>query len=95
MMGSTSSGAVSLRWYGTARPFPGCGAPRTPFANLYLSNSIWPFGTSSLGAGYVAATAVAEDLGVKEAQSDWWRYQALEAGREVLARRGIAPDPAF
>jgi phytoene dehydrogenase-like protein len=95
VMGGTAGGPVGLRWYGTARPFPGCGAPRTPFENLYLSNGIWPFGTSSLGAGYVAATAVADDLGVKEAQSDWWRYQALEAGREVLARRGIVPDPAF
>jgi phytoene dehydrogenase-like protein len=95
VMGGTAGGPVGLRWYGTARPFPGCGAPRTPFANLYLSNAIWPFGTSSLGAGYVAATAVADDLGVKEDQSDWWRYQALEAGREVLARRGIVPDPVF
>ena len=66
VMGSTTSGAVGLQWYGTARPFPGCGAPRTPFPNLYLSNSIWPFGTSTLGAGYVAASVVAEDLGVRE-----------------------------
>lgn len=88
VMGSTTSGAVGLSWYGTARPFPGCGAPRTPFANLYLSNSIWPFGTSTLGAGYVAASVVAEDLGVREGQ-DWWRYRAIEAGTETLAQRGI------
>lgn len=88
VMGSTTSGATGLHWYGTARPFAGCGAPRTPFGNLYLSNSIWPFGTTTLGAGYVAASAVAEDLGVREGQ-DWWRYQALEAGRDVLAARGI------
>ncbi len=88
VMGSTTSGATSLQWFGTHRPFAGCGAPRTPFGNLYLSNSIWPFGTTTLGAGYVAATAVAEDLGVREGQ-DWWRYQAMEAGREVLAGRGI------
>jgi phytoene dehydrogenase-like protein len=88
VMGSTTSGAVGLQWYGTARPFPGCGAPRTPFPNLYLSNSIWPFGTSTLGAGYVAASVVAEDLGVREGQ-DWWRYRAIEAGRETLAQRGI------
>jgi phytoene dehydrogenase-like protein len=88
VMGSTSSGPTGLKWFGTARPFPGCGAPRTPFGNLYLSNSIWPFGTTTLGAGYVAATAVADDLGVREGQ-DWWRYQALEAGKETLARRGI------
>jgi len=88
VMGSATSGATSLQWFGTARPFPGCGAPRTPFGNLYLSNSIWPFGTSSLGAGYVAATIVAEDLGVREGQ-DWWRHKALEAGFEVLKQRGI------
>jgi phytoene dehydrogenase-like protein len=88
VMGATRSGVAGGRWYGTARPFPGCGAPRTPFGNLYLSNSIWPFGTTTLGAGYVAATVVAEDLGVREAQ-DWWKYRPLEAGIEVLRRRGI------
>ncbi len=90
VMGSTTSGAVGLKWYGTHRPFPGCGAPRTPFPNLYLSNSIWPFGTTTLGAGYVAATVVAEDLGVR-ADQDWWNHQALQSGREVLASRGIEP----
>jgi phytoene dehydrogenase-like protein len=88
VMGSTTSGPTGLQWFGTHRPFPGCGAPRTPFGKLYLSNSIWPFGTSTLGAGYVAATIVAEDLGVHEGQ-DWWRHTAMEAGREVLKRRGI------
>ena len=88
VMGSTTSGAVGLEFYGTHRPFAGCGAPRTPFPNLYLSNSIWPFGTTTLGAGYVAATVVADDLGVREGQ-DWWRHQAMQAGREELARRGI------
>lgn len=86
--GSTTSGAVGLHWYGTHRPFAGCGAPRTPFANLYLSNSIWPFGTTTLGAGYVAASVVADDLGVRQGQ-DWWRHQALESGREFLAEKGI------
>jgi phytoene dehydrogenase-like protein len=88
MLGATRSGSAGGQWYGTARPFPGCGAPRTPFENLYLSNSIWPFGTSTLGAGYVAATEVARDLGVLEAQP-WWKHRPLEAGRELLARRGI------
>jgi glycine/D-amino acid oxidase-like deaminating enzyme len=57
----------------------------------YLSNSIWPVGTSTLGAGYVAATELARDLGVLEAQ-DWWRHRPLEAGLEVLRRRGIEID---
>ncbi len=94
LMGSTSGGGFGFANYGTARPFPGCGAPRSPFPQLYLSNSIWPIGTSSLGAGYVAATAVAEDLGVRDQQS-WWRHRAMEAGQAVLARRGIAPEPAL
>jgi len=88
VMGSTTSGATGLQWFGTARPFKGCGAPRTPFPGLYLSNSIWPFGTSSLGAGYVAANIVAQDLGVRGDQP-WWRHKAMEAGFEVLRRRGI------
>ena len=67
---------------------PTCGAPRTPFGNLYLSNSIWPFGTSNLGAGYVAASVVAEDLGVKEGQG-WWCHNPIEAGLETLRGRGI------
>jgi len=88
LMGATRNGNAGGKWYGTARPFPGCGAPRTPFGNLYLSNSIWPFGTSTLGAGYVAATELARDLGILEAQ-DWWKHRALDAGLEVLRRRGI------
>ena len=80
-----------MKWYGTARPFPGCGAPRTPFGNLYLSNGIWPFGTSNLGSGYCAALVVADDLGVKKEQ-DWWRHDPLEAGLEVLRGRGIEID---
>jgi len=91
VMGSTTSGPTSLRWYGTARPFPGCGAPRTPFGKLYLSNSIWPFGTTNLGAGYVAASIVAADLGVREGQ-DWWCHKNLDAGIELLKRRGIELD---
>jgi phytoene dehydrogenase-like protein len=91
VMGSTTSGPTSLKWFGTARPFPGCGAPRTPFGKLYLSNSIWPFGTTNLGAGYVAASIVAEDLGVRKGQ-DWWRHKNLEAGIELLKRRGIELD---
>ena len=35
MFGATRSGSAGGKWYGTARPFPGCGAPRTPFGNLY------------------------------------------------------------
>ncbi len=92
VMGSTTSGPTSLKWFGTARPFPGCGAPRTPFGNLYLSNGIWPFGTTNLGAGYVAATIVAEDLGVRDDQKSWWNHNNLDAGVELLKSRGIEID---
>ena len=68
VMGSATSGATGLKWFGTHRPFPGCGAPRTPFGKLYLSNSIWPIGVSNLGAGYVTASIVAEDLGLDRIQ---------------------------
>jgi phytoene dehydrogenase-like protein len=86
--GSTTSGPTSWQWHGTSRPFDGCGAPRTPFPGLYLSNSIWPFGTSNLGAGYVAAEVLAKDLGVRDKQ-DWWCSQPMDAGIEVLRQRGI------
>ena len=89
--GSTTSGPTSWRWHGTSRPFEGCGAPRTPFPGLYLSNSIWPFGTTNLGAGYVAADVLARDLGVRDGQ-DWWNNQAMDAGLETLRRRGIEID---
>jgi phytoene dehydrogenase-like protein len=86
--GSTTSGPTSWQWHGTSRPFEGCGAPRTPFEGLYLSNSIWPFGTTNLGSGYVAAEVLAKDLGLRDKQ-DWWRHQAMDAGLEVLRQRGI------
>ncbi|MBW2230656.1 MAG: NAD(P)/FAD-dependent oxidoreductase [Deltaproteobacteria bacterium] len=86
--GSTTSGATSWRWHGTSRPFEGCGAPRSPFPGLYLSNSIWPFGTSNLGSGYVAAEVLAKDLGLRDKQ-DWWCAKPMDAGIEVLRRRGI------
>jgi hypothetical protein len=42
--------------------------------NLYLSNSIHPFGITPLGSGYIAAGEVAEDMGVRE--HDWWTSKA-------------------
>jgi len=86
--GSTTSGPTSWQWHGTSRPFDGCDAPRSPFPGLYLSNSIWPFGTTNLGSGYVAADTLARDLGIRDGQ-DWWRHGAMEAGLDVLKRMGI------
>jgi phytoene dehydrogenase-like protein len=87
--GCTTSGAQSPAQFGDNRPFPGCGAPRTPIAKLYLSNSIWPYSTAYLACGYRAASVVAEDLGVR--QQDWWVAKAVEPGLKVLKRRGIEP----
>ena len=61
-------------------------APRTPIDGLYLSNSIWPPGTTFLGAGYVAATVVAQDLEVHD--QDWWCAEPLHWWQSFLASRG-------
>ena len=60
-------------------PLPRLRRTANALPGLYLSNSIWPFGTSNLGSGYVAASVVAEDLGVRDKQ-DWWRHKAIEPG---------------
>lgn len=87
-MGSTTSGHVGLKAFGSHRPFKGCGAPRTPFPKLYLCNSIWPPGYTNLGAGYIAADILAQDLEIKEKQ-DWWKAQALDPGLRFLKKKGI------
>ena len=50
-------------------------APRTPIKKLYISNSMWPWGTTFLGAGYLAASTVAEDLGIRN--QPWWNHKPL------------------
>jgi phytoene dehydrogenase-like protein len=89
VMGSATAGAQTPAQFGDNRPFPGCGAPRTPVAKLYISNSIWPYSTAFLACGYRAASTVAEDLGIR--QQDWWVAKAIEPGLKVLKRRGIEP----
>jgi phytoene dehydrogenase-like protein len=87
--GSATAGAQTLAQFGANKPFPGCGAPRTPIGKLYISNSISPFPTAYLACGYIAASVLAEDLGVR--QQDWWVAKAIEPGLKVLKRRGIEP----
>ncbi len=87
--GSTVSGSVSFRYYGANRPFPGCGAPRTPFQKLYISNSMWPPGYSNLSAGYICATILADDLKARKGTEDWWKHKPLQPGIRVLKNRGI------
>ncbi|MEW5946235.1 MAG: NAD(P)/FAD-dependent oxidoreductase [bacterium] len=67
------------------RPFAGeTTAPRTPVPGLYISNSIWPPGTTFLGAGYVAADVVARDLGVRD--REWWRAKPINWWRRFLSK---------
>jgi phytoene dehydrogenase-like protein len=51
--------------------------PRSGIPGLYFSNGIWPASLTHLGGGYVAASCVAEDLGVKGKQ-DWWKWKPYE-----------------
>jgi len=88
--GSAISGANIASQAGESCPFPGCGAPRTPLAKLYISNSMSPQGTANLGNGHRAADFVTQDLGIR-AQQDWWSAKAMEPGLKVLKRRGITP----
>jgi len=85
--GSAISGANIASQMGENCPFPGCGAPRTPIAKLYISNSLFPQGTADLHSGYKAADMVAQDLGLRE--QGWWVAKPLEPGLKVLKRRGI------
>lgn len=66
------------QWY-MKRPIQGVlkgGGSRSFLKNLYLSNSIHLFSYSGLSSGYIAATEVAEDLGVRD--QGWWKSKALE-----------------
>jgi phytoene dehydrogenase-like protein len=73
------------------RPFLGCGAPRTPIKNLYISRSIWPSGGSLIGTGYVAASVVASDLGIRD--QPWWVHKPYSWWRGWLQRRGLEWKP--
>jgi phytoene dehydrogenase-like protein len=71
------------------RPFLGCNAPRTPIKRLFLSNGVFPHSFSWLGAGYNAASAVMEDLGLRK--PDWWCHKPLEWPVVWMRRNGIEP----
>ena len=78
VLGNWLGGSVTpAQFYGN-RPVPGVctgGASRTFLKNLYLSNSIHPFGVSWMASGYIAACEVAEDMGVRE--QEWWKDKAF------------------
>jgi beta-carotene ketolase (CrtO type) len=76
------------------RPVPGIlkdGGSRTYIKNLYLSNSIHPWGSTILGAGYIAASEVAEDMNTRE--HDWWNGKAclwfLENAADIPSNLGV------
>ena len=51
-------------------------SPRTPIKQLYLSNSVWPPGTTFLGAGYIAADELRQDAGITKPA--WWCNEPLD-----------------
>ncbi len=62
--GSIKHGAYTSLQMGYNRPVPECSGYRTPIPGLYLAgSSVHPGGMVTMGAGYNAARAVAEDLG--------------------------------
>jgi len=77
--GNMIGGSAIPEQFAESRPLPGVitrGASRSFVPNLYLSNSIHPYGATHLASGYIAATEVAEDLGCRDA--DWWCAQPLD-----------------
>ena len=77
IQGCWAGGSVIPEQFYDKRPVVGVcvgGGSRTFLKNLYLSNSIHPFGITPLGSGYIAAGEVAEDMGVRE--QDWWTSKA-------------------
>lgn len=67
--GSIKQGAYAPLQMGYLRPNEECSLNRTPVKNLYVGGaSCHPGGLIILGPGYLAANAVAEDLGVGK----WW-----------------------
>ncbi len=87
--GNWAGGSVIPEQFYEKRPVPGVvknGAARTFMKNLYLSNSIHPFGMTHLASGYIAACELAEDMGVRD--QEWWKEQA---GMWYLANAANVP----
>lgn len=72
--GSFKQGLYHPLQMGYLRPNEECSNARTPIKNLYLGGSSnYPGGCVIWGAGYLAANAVADDLGLKK----WWSEPAM------------------
>ena len=77
ILGAWGGGALKPEQFYLTRPFAGCGAPRTPIAGLYISQSLGAAaGNTGLLCGTIAARVAAEDLGVRN--QDWWHVKAIE-----------------
>lgn len=77
--GNMIGGSAIPEQYGSNRPLPGVvqnGVARSFFPNLYLSNSIHPYGATHLATGYLAAIEVAEDMGCRD--QSWWKAKPFE-----------------
>ena len=78
--GSYKHGLYNPLQMGIFRPNEHCSRHRTPVKNLYVAgSSCYPGGCVIWGAGYNAANAVAEDLGIDK----WWpEPEAVTRARE-------------
>ena len=79
ILGNWVGGSVIPDQFFMNRPVKGVlrgGGSRTFLPNLYLSNSIHPFGATFLSSGYMAACEVAEDLGARD--QSWWRSRSFD-----------------
>lgn len=92
--GTWAGGSVKPEQWYMKRPVPGVlkgGGSRTFIKNLYLSNSIHPYGITPLFSGYIAACEVAEDMGVRE--QEWWNGKAglwyLENAADIPLNLGV------
>jgi beta-carotene ketolase (CrtO type) len=88
--GNMIGGSAIPEQFGENRPLPGVcptGASRSFIPNLYLSNSIHPFGATHLASGYIAAGEIAEDLGCR--QQDWWDGKPFEWFFENMGRTSL------
>jgi phytoene dehydrogenase-like protein len=71
--GSIKQGAYIPLQMGYFRPNDECSENRTPIKNLYLcGSSCYPGGLITFGPSYIAAGAIADDLGVQK----WWSEPA-------------------
>jgi len=76
VQGSYKQGLYHPLQMGIYRPNEECSRYRTPVKNLYLAGSCcYPGGTVIWGAGYNAANAVADDLGIDK----WWSEPEIVA----------------